>query len=185
VIAVRRLAAGVVLALVFGGVWAVNALVSRGDQVPQLGVVPTSEPLPSISGPFIQGDRYSASRVHGDVLVLNFWNPYCAPCRAEATALDLAFGRLHAGRAPVSFTGVLYSNDRFPHDVPAARRFARDLGEPYPTIDDADGRLADAFGIPGIPATVIADAAGRIRYKIFGPLKRGELEGLVRRLLPR
>ena len=179
----RRLAiVGVVVAAAAG--LALGLLLAGGGSAGQRpGVVTTSRPLPTVAGTTIDGGTFSASEYRGHVLVLNFWNPYCAPCRAEATVLDLAQGEL--GREGVVIAGVLFSNKSFPHDVAAARRFARELGERYPTVDDPGGDLAAAFGIPGIPTTVIADGAGRIRYEVFGALRRGEVEGLVRRLRAR
>ena len=154
-----------------------------GPTTQQPGVVATSAPLPSVAGTTLAGDAFDATRYRGHVLVLNFWNPYCTPCRGEATVLDLAEGTL----APegVVIAGVLFSNDSFPHDVAAARRFVRIWGERFPTIDDPDGRIASAFSVRGIPTTVIADAGGRIRYEVFGALKAGELERLVRRMRTR
>ena len=59
---------------------------------------------------------------------------------------------------------------------------AHDLGERYPTIDDPDRALAGRFDIRGIPTTIVADSRGRLRFEVFGPLHRGELERLVRRV---
>jgi hypothetical protein len=96
--------------------------------------------------------------------------------------LDLAYGILSKR---VTLVGVLYSDNNFPHDVPAARRFARELGERYPTIDDPGHEIAARFRVPGIPTTIVADSDGRLRFAVYGPLKRGELERLVRRVLGR
>jgi thiol-disulfide isomerase/thioredoxin len=136
----------------------------------------------------LQGDRYVPPIYHGDVLVMNFWNPYCTPCRKEATTLDLALGHLSRARLVgyrVTFLGVLFSNANFPHDTAAARRFARELGERYPTIDDPGGRLADRLDIRGIPTTVIADESGRLRFQVLGAVKPGQIERLIRRALRR
>ena len=171
--------AGVVL-VAGGGLTLGLLLAGDGSTTQHPGVVATSAPLPDVRGTTLAGTPFSTSDYRGRVLVLNFWNPYCAPCRKEATVLDVAQGAL--GAKDVVIAGVLFSNESFPHDMAAARRFARELGERYPTMDDPDGDVASAFGVPGIPTTVVADATGRIRYEVFGPLKEGELEGLVRRL---
>jgi cytochrome c biogenesis protein CcmG/thiol:disulfide interchange protein DsbE len=176
----RLLLVAIGFAVVIGAVL-LGALLGKGgpaDQKP--GVVATSAPLPPVAGSTLEGGTFSSADHRGHVLVLNFWNPYCAPCRAEATVLDVGQGRL--GPQGVVIAGVLFSNRSFPHDVPAAKHFARDLGERYPTVDDASGALAAAFGVRGIPTTVVADATGRIRYEVFGALKGGELEELVRRV---
>jgi thiol-disulfide isomerase/thioredoxin len=170
----------VVVVVAAGGVVLGLVLAGGGSAAQRPGVMATSAPLPDMTGTTLDGERFSTSEHRGHVLVLNFWNPYCAPCREEATVLDVAQGAL--GPKGVAIAGVLFSNNSFPHDVPAAKRFAHELGERYPTVDDADGGFASAFGVHGIPTTVIADGTGRIRYEVFGALKSGELEGLVRRL---
>src|SRR5436190_1340932 len=90
----RRLAiVGVVVAAAAG--LALGLLLAGGGSAGQRpGVVTTSRPLPTVAGTTIDGGTFSASEYRGHVLVLNFWNPYCAPCRAEATVLDLAQGEL-------------------------------------------------------------------------------------------
>jgi cytochrome c biogenesis protein CcmG/thiol:disulfide interchange protein DsbE len=179
----KRLVIGGVVLVAAGGLTLGLLLAGDGAATQQPGVVATSAPLPDVRGTTLAGMPFSTSDYHGRILVLNFWNPYCAPCRKEATVLDLAQGGL--GPKGVVIAGVLFSNTNFPHDVPAARRFARELGERYPTMDDPGGDIASAFGVPGIPTTIVADATGRIRYKVFGPLKKGELESLIRRLQQR
>ena len=45
--------------------------------------------------------------------------------------------------------------------------------------------LARAFAIRGIPTTFVADARGRLRYEIQGPVRPFLLDRLVRRVLRR
>ena len=175
----RRILVLAGVALVVAGALTAYTLTTGDDTSP--GVVRTSGPLPPVVGTTIDGGRLSGVDSRGKALVVNFWNPYCAPCRKEATFLDVAQGRF-TGR-PVAIIGVLFSNSTFPHDVPAARRFARELGEQFPTIDDASHAVADRFDVRGIPPTVIADATGALRYVVLGELKPGQLERLVTRVL--
>ena len=149
------------------------------DETP--GVVRTSGPLPQLSGVTLDGHHFMPVVYRPQVLVVNFWNPYCTPCRAEAAVLDVAHGAL--AHLPVTMVGVLYSNANFPHDLPAARRFVRELGEQYPTIDDPEHRIAQSFDVRGIPTTVIADRSGKLRFAVLGALKPGQVERLVRRVL--
>src|SRR5881296_695390 len=108
--------------------------------------------MPAVTGrSILDGSRFSSTKQSGDVLVVNFWNPYCAPCRKETPSLELSWGKLR--KSGVTIVGVLFSNDSFPHDLPAARRFEREYGVQYPSIDDTDGKIASALGVPGIPTT--------------------------------
>src|SRR5205085_4119053 len=124
----------------FAGAWGIRVLLRGGGsniEPARAGVVELDRPVPFIAGREIYGGgRFAPPVFHRRILVVNFWNPYCSPCRAEATVLDLSLGSTRLMHAKVTFAGVLYSNANFPHDVAAARRFARLYGERYPTIDE-------------------------------------------------
>ena len=48
-------------------------------------------PLPDFSGPSLmeEGEEISLSDFEGEVVVLNAWGQWCAPCRAEVDDLQL------------------------------------------------------------------------------------------------
>jgi thiol-disulfide isomerase/thioredoxin len=107
-------------------------------------------------------------------LVINFWASWCAPCRREQPMLE-ALSRVYAERG-VLFVGV---NSRDSNDA-AARSFVRELGVTYPSVVDADGKIAFRFGISaGLPGTVVVDAGGTIRYRRQGEISRRELQPLI------
>lgn len=53
-------------------------------------------------------------------------------------------------------------------DPSAAARFAQQYGWRFPVGLDTDGRVADSFGVSGIPATFVIDARGSIVDTIIG-----------------
>jgi len=139
-----------------------------------------SGPMPAIVGPTLSGGELRPSDYRGRFVVVNFWNPDCPPCRAEAPALAASWDRLRQG--DVEFIGVMYVGGGWPDDRDAARRFTAGFGITYPTVVDEGSRLAHAFAIPGIPVTVVADRSGRLAYRILGPVRPGEIDALVSRL---
>ncbi len=118
----------------------------------------------------------------GEVLVVNFWNPFCAPCRREQPLLQRSWKRLR-GRG-VQVVGLMFIGGfpPWPDDAEAAQRYLRRFGVTYPVLRDADSRLAQGFGIAGIPETVIVDRQGEMRFRVIGEMKPGALDELLQML---
>jgi peroxiredoxin len=48
------------------------------------------------------------------------------------------------------------------------RDFLRKSGHDFPVIADPEGQIARRWGVQGVPATFVLDAAGRIRFASVG-----------------
>lgn len=106
-------------------------------------------PLQDFSGPSLMegGEEISLSDFDGEVVVLNAWGQWCAPCRAEVDDLQIAQEALE----PLGGT-VLGINVR-DYNQTVAQDFILDNGVTYPSIYDPPFRTAAALG--GVPTSVI------------------------------
>jgi thiol-disulfide isomerase/thioredoxin len=149
---------------------------------PDIRFVEVSGPAPKVSGRTLTGRSLSAGNYAGKMLVVNFWNPFCAPCRREQPLLQRSWERLR-GRG-VQMIGLMFVGGfpPWPDDSAAAQRYLRRFGVTYPVLRDADSRLADGFGIAGIPTTVVVDRRGMMRFRVLGELKPGALDELIEML---
>ena len=143
------------------------------------GVAEASGTAPGLAGATLDGGRLP--NLTGRVLVVNFWNPYCAPCRVEAPVLEAASKR-YAGRRVV-VVGVHYTGEQWPKSVDAALSFMDAAHVDYPVVGDPGAALAAGFGIRGIPSTVIVDANGEMRYRVLGRIRTAVLDDLLGRVL--
>jgi len=128
------------------------------------------------------GDPVSAGDYAGQVLVLNFWYAGCAPCRAEAPALEKLNGEY--ADSGVSFLGVNVRDQ-----APTAISFAEKYGVTYPSIVDTDGALQLAFtgtvAPNAVPTTLVLDPQGRVAARILGQLTDPSiLDTLIKSNLP-
>ena len=109
------------------------------------------------------GRRVRMADFAGQVVVLNFWATWCAPCVREMPSLD----RLQAELGDDGMTVVAVSLDRGGNDV--VEPFAERLGlEHLGLYLDPKNTLAKAFGITGLPTTYLIDTKSRIVGAVQG-----------------
>lgn len=122
---------------------------SPGGQTEIIYAEEERAPLPDFSGPSLmeEGEEISLSDFEGEVVVLNAWGQWCAPCRAEVDDLQLVQETLD----PLGGT-VLGINVR-DYNQTIAQDFKLDNGVTYPSIYDPPFLTAAALG--GVPTSVI------------------------------
>ena len=105
-----------------------------------------------------------------DVVLVNFWASWCAPCRAEHPQLVTLAGE------GVKIYGVNYKDD------PAkAQKFLDDLGNPFARlVADDSGRTGLDWGLYGVPETFIIDGNGIVVKRFAGPITAGILEKIIK-----
>lgn len=128
-------------------------------------------PAPAITTEDLHGGKVSLSSFRGQRVLVNFWASWCVPCRGEFPILQEAV-RSHAD---LRVLGVVFDDGAEP-----AAAFMNDRRATWPGLVDPKHRIADAYGIaqkPGIPVTVLVDAAGIVRGRHLGPFtSSGDLE---------
>ncbi len=132
---------------------------------------------PTISGELLEGGSYDVADQRGQVVVVNFWGSWCAPCRAEADDLENTYQATK--ESGVTFLGINVQDSR-----DKAIAFEEGYRISYPSIFDPGSRLALAMDIPpnSIPATIILDREGRIATVIRAGVRQEGLQPLVERI---
>jgi len=144
---------------------------------PEVDYARVSGPMPAISGQTLTGEWVEPSDYKGKVVVVNFWNQDCPPCRTEMPLLQREARRSAGGGVIV--IGILYVGGNWPNDPDAARSFLTRLGVTYPNVLDPSSDLARRFGIAGIPSTTVVDRSGQMRFRVLGRLHDGVLDALL------
>lgn len=133
---------------------------------------------PDVSGTLLDGGTFSLSKARGDVVVLNFWGSWCAPCRAEADDLERVYTATKA--SGVRFVGVNVKDTES-----RAKAFDVNFKITYPSLFDQAGRVAlqlRAAPPNAIPATIVIDRSGRIAAVFRKGLLDDELQPVVEKI---
>lgn len=134
-----------------------------------------AETLPEFSMPDMNGRERAISEWAGDILVINFWGTWCAPCREEVPLLI----ELQEDYADRGLTVLGIALDQ----AEPVRQFAEDFGINYPLLVGEQKTLTvmEAFGsgTMGLPHTFVVNRDGEIVNVHVGLIQPDEVEALL------
>lgn len=154
------------------------ALWRLGPQLSALtGVGPTLGSAPAFELATLDGELVSSEDLAGQVVVVNFWATWCAPCRIEVPALQ----KLHEARAGEGVVVLGIATDV--GGEAAVAPFVAERDVTYP-IGLATPELRRAFGgITALPTTFIIGRDGVVHHRVFGFFAPPAMNAAVSRLL--
>jgi cytochrome c biogenesis protein CcmG, thiol:disulfide interchange protein DsbE len=134
------------------------------------------KPSPALSLPALStGPSLDLAALKGKVVVLDFWAPWCGPCKHEMPVLN-KLAQKHAGNVVV--VGVLVDPD-----LDGARAVLKQLAITYPQVEDDRRAAASAFSVHALPTLVIIDRNGTVRGYRTGFSSEEDMEDAIERAL--
>ena len=145
------------------------------------GEAPSSSSLgeaPDFTLPTLAGDSLRLSDLRGQIVLLNFWATWCAPCIQEIPELIA----LHDELNPHGFTVVGVSLDEEGSDF--VKLFTERFGITYPLPLDEEGTVSEAYGgVWALPTTYVIDPEGQIIQRVIGLFPVEEMRAEFRQML--
>lgn len=133
-------------------------------------------PAPDFTLKLFDGGEISLSDLQGQIVVLNFWASWCAPCREEAPMLESVWQR-YRGQG-VTVIGVDYQDTEAP-----ALAFIEEFGITYPNGPDPRSRIAKSYGVQGVPETFVITHEGEIAEVFIGSPTEAQLATVLEQLV--
>ncbi|MEX3564034.1 TlpA disulfide reductase family protein [Corynebacterium phoceense] len=124
--------------------------ISPGGQTVIEYPVEERKPLQDFSGESLleEGKTISLSDFKDEIVVLNSWGQWCAPCRSESDDLQRVQEELDKRG-----TGTMLGINVRDYNPDISRDFVKDNGITYPSIYDPPFKTAAALG--GVPTSVV------------------------------
>ena len=139
------------------------------------------EQAPNFSLKNSAGQVVELAKLHGKVVVVNFWATWCGPCRAEIPGM-LEVYREYKGKG-LEIVGISVDRDGWQVINPLVKK----LSITYPVVlgnedvTDAYGRVGGS--IDAIPTTFFVDRNGRILLRHVGSMPKEDFEKAVKSFL--
>ena len=131
-------------------------------------------PAPDFSIKDLQGRVLSLGDYKGKVLVLNFWATWCPPCRREIPDFIEAYKQLQGEGLEIVGVSV---DELAPAEL---SDWAKKMGINYPVAMATKKMVEDYQPGDYIPATIIIDRQGLIRYRQSELMTKDALARLFR-----
>lgn len=133
---------------------------------------------PEIALETIDGDVFRLGEHHGEVVVLNFWATWCAPCRHEIPGF-IELQRAYADRG-VQFVGIALQRGA---GTEAVRTYTENTGINYPVGID-EGTISQKYGgVRRLPTTFVIGRDGTVQGRYSGLVPKKRLQAGLERLI--
>ena len=116
-----------------------------------------SAAAPDFTLPTRDGGSLSLDQLKGQVVMINFWATWCGPCRQEMPLLQ----QIQSKYEPLGFTLVGINVEP---DSDAAKTWLAQVPVSFPILFDPQNKVAESYGVQGMPSSVFIDRSGNVRF---------------------
>jgi peroxiredoxin len=131
---------------------------TMGSRVPVVGTSAENFQLVDLNG-----NSQSLLDYRGKVVLLNFWATWCKPCTTEMPAMQTTYDKLREKGFVVLAINEL-------EDDAKVREHIKQYGHTFPVLMDRENKVANQFGVFGLPVSVFIDEQGVVQEYIKGGL---------------
>jgi len=125
------------------------------------GAEELSGPAPGFSLMSRSGELVSLEDLKGQVVMINFWATWCAPCRREMPHLEA----LHQRYSNLGFTLLGVNVDE---NTSGVEKFLKETPVSFEVLYDPANEVSALYDVVAMPSTVMVDRHGNLRYMHHG-----------------
>lgn len=126
----------------------------------------------------INGQTVNLTDFRGKPVMLTFWKINCPACQFQIPHTQAFYDEWSSETIAVLTVNVGDS-------ISAVQDYVTGLGITYPVLLDRQGKVAQVYGIPGVPVTFLIDADGILKAYQIGPFQsRQAIESALKSVFP-
>jgi len=145
------------------------ALAALGSNAALAALPKVGAAAPDFAAKSNSGRNVRLSELRGQVVLVNFWATWCSPCRQELPLLN----KIYTQYRSAGFMLLAVNVDDNRRDAEA---MLKRLDLRFPTLFDGNKSVAKLYGVDTMPATLVIDRDGRVRF-----VHRGYYDGYERK----
>jgi peroxiredoxin len=111
---------------------------------------------------------YSLKNYNGKLVLIHFWADWCSHCRQEFPKIQEAYEKLK----PQGFE-ILAANAGQSREHVLEIKISFNLT--FPLLVDEEAKIAEIYGVTGLPTSFFVDGKGKIREKYTGWLEEEQI----------
>jgi len=140
--------------------------------------IPSKGKAPDFTLKSNRGTNVKLSEHRGQVIMINFWASWCAPCRKEMPLLEELYQRYKDG-------GFTLLGVNVEEDSSAAKDLLKEIEVSFPILFDSKNSVSQLYNVEAMPSTIIVDRDGNMRFihKGYQPGYEDEYQKQVRELI--
>lgn len=127
---------------------------------------------PDFSLKDLSGKNVRLSDLRGQVVLINFWATWCAPCREEMPAIQSRYNR--GGFAVLAID--------FGESAEKIQGYFDEIGVSLPALLDQDGAVQELYRVRGYPTSFFVDGEGVVRFYHIGQLSEADIQSYLTQL---
>ena len=127
----------------------------------QMAAVGIGDKAPDIAMRDPEGNIRKLSDLTGQVVLIDFWASWCAPCLRSMPAYNELYNRYH--EQGLEFVAINVDNP-----IEDGLDFLLDTPLDFLIPSDPDGEVTERFGVVGMPTSYLIDPTGKVRLVHMG-----------------
>ena len=144
-----------------------SSISQTNEDVPLNNIALNENPRPISSVIFedFLGNQINLKNYRGNLVILNFWATWCAPCKEEMPSLDKLYQDGNFKNLKIFPVNVEQPN------LPKAKKFFNDLNiKKLEIFFDKELNFVKEFKLRGVPTTIIVNKKGEEFARIIGSI---------------